>query len=468
MSSNSSSNQTTVAVLGLGFVGSAMSVAVAKAVNEQGTPYFNVTGIDLANEEGKRIVSSLNRGVFPFENSDTDLDLATAEVIKSGNFTATTDKSFLSQADIIVLDIGISLDEQDQKTETVTWRSFKAAIKDVADHMKENALVLVETTVPPGTCDKVVKPILCETLAERSLATDRFMLAHSYERVMPGRDYLSSINNFYRCFAGMDQKSADACEAFLSKVINVSDFPLSRLSSMVASETSKVLENSYRAMTIAFMEEWGRFAERAGFDLFEVINAIRKRDTHSNIRQPGFGVGGYCLTKDPLFARIGAHELFEFSDLEFPLCEQAVQINNKMPLVSVDYLSELLGDLKNKKILLCGVSYRQDVGDTRYSPSEVFYKAVTEKGGLITAHDPLVPYWNDLDINVHQELPQAEGYDAIVFAVPHAGYHKIDFANWLSQDKPLIFDANNVLSETQLETLKRLDCPAAGIGRGEI
>ena len=120
---------------------------------------------------------------------------------------------------------------------------------------------------------------------------------------MPGKNYFDSIVNYWRVYAGIDDESAKKCEKFLKKIINTKDYPLTRLSDTTSSETAKVLENSYRAANIAFIEEWGRFAEDIGIDIFEIIESIRMRPTHSNIRQPGFGVGGYCLTKDPILQK---------------------------------------------------------------------------------------------------------------------------------------------------------------------
>lgn len=127
---------------------------------------------------------------------------------------------------------------------------------------------------------------------------------------MPGSHYLDSIVNYWRVYSGVTKESADRCMHFLQSVINTEEYPLTQLSSTTASETAKVLENSYRALNIAFMEEWGRFAEEIGINMFEIVEAIRKRPTHANIMKPGFGVGGYCLTKDPLFVKIGAEKFF--------------------------------------------------------------------------------------------------------------------------------------------------------------
>ena len=159
-------------------------------------------------------------------------------------------------------------------------------------------------------------------------------------------------------------------------MIDVEEFPLTRLSSTTACETAKVLENSYRATLIAFMEEWGRFAEATGVDLFEVIGTIRRRPTHSNMRQPGFGVGGYCLTKDPLLGMVSARDLFGHEELDFPFSRLAVAVNRVMPLAASTASSRCSGAAPSTapRSLLMGVSYRQEVADTRFSPSETFVR----------------------------------------------------------------------------------------------
>jgi nucleotide sugar dehydrogenase len=284
---------------------------------------------------------------------------------------------------------------------------------------------------------------------------------------MPGAHYLDSVVNFWRVFAGHTPEAADACEDFLSKVVNVSEYPLTRLSSTTASEIGKVLENSYRAATIAFMEEWGRLAEAIGVDLFEVISAIRMRPTHSNMRQPGFGVGGYCLTKDPLFAQYGAHELLGLQELGFPFCERAIEANRVMPLVSLDKLEELLGGLDGKRLLLLGMSYRAGVGDTRHSPSAVFVEHAEARGAQVVPHDPLVSGLEEQEPSSRQP-PSPDGFDGVVFAVSHPEYVELDVRSWLGTTRPLVLDANAVLSLGQLTDLASEGCRVWSIGRGPI
>ena len=132
---------------------------------------------------------------------------------------------------------------------------------------------------------------------------------------------------------------------------------------MTASETAKIIENSYRATNIAFIEEWARFSERVGINAFEIIDAIRKRPTHTNIRQPGFGVGGYCLTKDPYFGSVASNQLFNLKKLIFPFSEMGLEINKKVPAENVKLLTKYVKSFNNKKVLILGATYRSEVDD---------------------------------------------------------------------------------------------------------
>jgi UDP-N-acetyl-D-mannosaminuronate dehydrogenase len=216
------------------------------------------------------------------------------------------------------------------------------------------------------------------------------------------------------------------------------------------------------------MEEWGRFAEEIGVDLYEVIDAIRVRPTHSNMRTPGFGVGGYCLTKDPLFGELAAREIFHHDHLRFPYSTRSVEVNNAMPLVSLDKVQTLLGgSICDKTILLLGVSYRNDVADTRCSPSQIFAEEALRRGARVIFHDSLISYWPEMNTKVSREIPSLKGVDAVVFAVGHRSYQAIDLEQWIGRNRPLFFDANNVLSREQRERIHALGCAVHCIGRGE-
>jgi len=460
------SDRTVVCIQGLGFAGAAMAAAVAHARDPEDRPRFNVLGVDLPTSEGQAKVDALNKGRPPMPTNDETLAREINEAHRRGNLIATTDPGAFALASVTVVNVPLDV-VFDGPRPTVSYEGFREAIRTLGLHMPVGGLVIVETTVPPGTCEQVAATELARALAERDLPPDAIMLAHSPERVMPGDLYFDSVVNYWRTYSGHTPEAADACEAFLSKVVNVSEFPLTRLQSTVASETTKVLENSYRATTIAFMEEWGRFAEAVGVDLFEVIAAIRRRPTHSNMRQPGFGVGGYCLTKDPLLAEIAGRELFGRDDLAFPFSTQAVDINRRMPLVSLRRAEALLGgDLRDKTILLMGVSYRNDVGDTRNSPAEIFVRQAQTAGANVLCHDPLVTDWPEVDVHVASELPPPDSIDLVVFAVSHREYTGLDLSSWLNGSRPAVLDANNVLTSAQHQFLRGIGCKLGAIGRG--
>lgn len=453
-----------VVVQGLGFVGSAMATAIAMKSNK--SLRYDVTGIDLPTKAGNERIDSVNSGIFPFKTNDTKLTTELKKAVSSGNLKANSDHSFYEQADIVLVSVNCDLINENGK-QKIAIENFEDCISHIANKVKENVLVIIETTVPPGTCKFIVYPIFEKAFKKRSLDISKFYLAHSYERVMPGNRYLDSIINYWRVYSGINEESAEMCKVFLQNIINTKKYPLKKLSNTTASETSKLLENSYRAVNIAFMEEWGRFSEDVGIDIYEIIDAIRDRPTHSNIRQPGFGVGGYCLTKDPLFAKIAARDIFNLDSHEFPFSSQSIEINSKMPKVTLSKICDHFdGHIQGKSFLLMGATYRQDVGDTRFSPSENFAKDLMSMKVNITVCDPLIEYWEEMQMEIHNKILDFSNYHAIIFAVPHKEFTKIDFSSININKKALIFDSNNVLSKHQITHILRKNLKYASIGRG--
>jgi nucleotide sugar dehydrogenase len=461
-----------VVVQGLGFVGSVMGLVVANALTEE----YAVIGIDLPSPASYWKIRSINEGVFPVIASDPKIDLYYQNALRKKNYYATYDAHAYRKADVVVVDINLDVKKQssvnkDLEDYSVDLTPFKKAIEAIGNNCKEDVLVLVETTVPPGTSQKIVRPILKESLSKRGLRVDKFKIGHSYERVMPGPKYIDSIQNFFRVFAGTDEKSADAVETFLKTVIRTDEYPLTRLGNTNATEMAKVLENSFRAMNIAFMVEWSRFAEEAGVDIYEVVNAIRMRPTHKNIMLPGLGVGGYCLTKDPLLASWARMNLFG-SEEQLTQSEKGVHINDKMPLYAFEYLqSQYKGSLKGKKVLLLGVSYLNDVGDTRYTPVEGFYDQFEAAGCEITLHDPHVLYWEEKDLWVNQKLNELleQQYDIIVITTGHKDYRNNAtlIEKIIQHASCLIYDTIGVLTNGEIKSLSEKHTVKV-IGRGDL
>jgi UDP-N-acetyl-D-glucosamine dehydrogenase len=456
-----------VCVQGLGFVGAAMAAAVAEAREQDGTAAFQVVGIDLPTSRGGRRIDAINRGLFPFETADTALAAAVQRGREVGNLRAASDPAEYEDCDIVVVDVQLDVD-MNAVPPSAKLQPFLAAINTLSARLPTGALVLIESTVPPGTTERLVVPELRTGLEARGLDPDGILVAHSYERVMPGRDYLASITNLWRVYAGHNEPAADACKRFLEKVIDTQRYPLTRLKRAIDSETAKLMENSFRAVNIAFVDEWSRFAERAGVDLSSVIEAIRVRPTHQNIMRPGFGVGGYCLTKDPLLVGIGARQILGFSDLVFTFSETAVTTNYQMPRGAIGILRSSLGTLVKKRILLLGATYREDVADTRFSPSTDFITWVEAEGAAVDVHDPLVDCIAEIKRPVIGDLPHPGNYDAVVFAVPHEAYRRLRPAEWLRGARLFILDANFVLSTEQIAHFQEKGSQVKVVGRGDL
>jgi nucleotide sugar dehydrogenase len=352
--------------------------------------------------------------------------------------------------------------------------AFREGIRTLGKYIQPECLVLVETTVPPGTCEQVVKPILEEEFTKRGIDINNQppLIAHSYERVMPGAHYVESIRNFWRVYSGVNTKSIELCREFRSNVLDVEHFPLTQLDSTNASELAKTMENSYRAVNIALTLEWAKFAEQIGVDIFKVREAIRKRKgTHDNLLRPSLGVGGYCLTKDPVLANWAMNSLFGVEGtLDFAI--KAVNTNDTMPLHTIDIVKSVYPELKNLKIAVLGVSYLQDVGDTRHSPSKILVEFLRKDLAIVKTHDPYVESWPEMEENhiqsdLNNVLPES---DVVIFAVGHSQYRNLDPEQLLAicKTKPLIVDCSNFLSDETINKYKALGCAVRGVGKGHI
>jgi nucleotide sugar dehydrogenase len=461
-----------VVVQGIGFVGAGMLAALARARCEDGPHRFAVIGVDLADARNVGKIRSVLAGEPPVVSSDLTLRECYREARKVGNMTATAHPSAFEHASVVVVDVNLDVrkDGGGARNYKLEDGSFRQALKTVADHIREDALVIVETTVPPGTTNKVVKAIIVDGLLRRGLDASRVKIAHSYERVMPGPNYLASITSYYRVFSGIDRESSDRARQFLQTFIDTASYPLTELQSPTASEMAKVLENSFRSANIALIQEWSEFAQAASVDLFEVIEAIRMRSTHCNIMSPGFGVGGYCLTKDSLLADWAARNFYgRQSHLGMSL--NSVDVNDAMPRYTLELIKNLVPDLAGKSILILGVSYLNDVADTRSSPTEILYEACVAEGATVLVHDPMVEHWEEKDMSIDCRMENLANFprvDVVVFAVRHQQYLTLDAQKIIAlfPHAIAIVDANNVLNNDTGRALANKGVAVAGAGKG--
>jgi nucleotide sugar dehydrogenase len=341
--------------------------------------------------------------------------------------------------------------------------------------VRPGTLVTVESTLPVGLCDTVLYPALCEGQREQGIDLEAHppLLAYCYERVMPGPDYLDSVNEFWRAYAGINEESADRAEAFLSAYVNTTDYPLWRHKHTRAAEMAELLENSYRATNIAFIEEWSQLAEDAGVDLFDVVASIRKRrGTHDNMMLPGLGVGGYCLTKDALLAAYGAENLLGI-DASLPFSRRAILTNERMPLRAIEHVERhFQGELGGVRVVLFGVTYRPGVNDTRSSPTEILARAFREAGAEVRAYDPLVETWEELpDVPTFSDPREAvEGADAVVVCLPDAHYREFlpELLLETMQAGSIVVDPWNMVADACDATFAERGVALEVYGRGDV
>ncbi|MEJ2595633.1 MAG: UDP binding domain-containing protein [bacterium] len=493
-----------VVVMGVGFVGAVMAAIVADTKNDKGEYTKFVIGCQRPSVRSYWKIPMLNRGESPVKAEDPEVDiLIRRTVLEQKTLVATYNSDCLKLADCVVVDVQCDFAKQNlgnMRTGKTDMAALEATLHTIGERIPEKCLVLIETTVAPGTTEFVAWPILKKEFAKRGLNTEP-LLAHSFERVMPGREYVSSIRDFWRVCSGCNAEARERVEKFLHEVLNTKDFPLTVMDRPIESETTKIVENSYRATILAYLDEWSLFAERNGVDLIKVINAIKMRPTHSNMIFPGPGIGGYCLPKDGGLGYWAYKHILGFADGDsvFKITPTAIDINDTRGLhvagLTRDALRNMGKNLAGTPVLLCGASYRQDVGDTRYSGSEMVVRKLTEMGADMRVHDPYVEHWYEFEsqdtypapgqswarffrnqeglkeLRVQKNLEKAlQGVEAMILAVPHEEYLALppeDIVDWAG--KPIaIIDCFGILSDENIRNYFELGCEVKALGRGHI
>jgi UDP-N-acetyl-D-glucosamine dehydrogenase len=492
-----------VVVMGVGFVGAVMAAIIADTVDkETGRPGKFVIGCQRPSARSYWKIPLLNRGVSPVKAEDPEVEPMIARcVLDKKTLIATYNSDCLKLADCVVVDVQCDYTKQDlgnMRTGRAEMAALEATIKTIGEKVPPDCLTLIETTVAPGTTEFVAWPIMKKAFAARGIETEP-LLAHSFERVMPGRQYVASIRDFWRVCSGCNSQARDRVEKFLREVLNTEEFPLTVMDRPIESETTKIVENSYRATILAFLDEWSLFAERNGVDLIKVIKAIKVRPTHSNMIFPGPGIGGYCLPKDGGLGYWAYKHILGFNDDIFKITPTAIDVNDTRGLhvatLTRDALRNMGRQVAGATILLCGASYRQDVADTRYSGSEIVVRKLTEMGAEMRVHDPYLEHWYELEqqdtypapghswarffrnqdglVNIRVQSDLAEslaGAQAVILAVPHAPYLELDpdkIVEWAGRP-PAVIDCFGILDDERIRRYFELGCEVKGLGRGHI
>jgi nucleotide sugar dehydrogenase len=492
-----------VVVMGVGFVGAVMAGVVADSVDADGKPNKFVIGMQRPSTRSYWKIPYINRGIAPVEAEDPEVvPLIERCVNHKKTLIATFTYDALSLADVVIVDVQCDYFKEtfgDVSQGHADIEALEASLKIIGEKINPQCLVLIETTVPPGTTEYVAYPIIKKAFGKRGLSDSEPLLAHSFERVMPGRHYVASVRDFWRVCSGINATARQRVGEFLSQILNVEQYPLTILDRPIESETCKIIENSYRATLLAFLDEWSVFAERNGVDLCKVIEAIKVRPTHSNMIFPGPGIGGYCLPKDGGLGVWAYHTLMGFEDDVFKITPAAIDINDtrslRVPQLVRDALRNMGKIVAASKVVLLGASYREDVGDTRYSGSEIIVRKLVEMGAEIAVSDPFVKRWwefekqdrypapnhsmsrffrnqerlNELRIeaDLSKILPFA---DVVVFAVRHQAYLELnpDTVVDMIGRPAAIIDCFGLLDDDKIRHYFELGCEVKGLGRGHV
>ncbi len=493
-----------VVVMGIGFVGSVMAATVADTKDKKGKCSKFVIGCDLPSQRSFWKIAKMNKGLSPVKAEDPEVDIIIDRCVnKNKTLVATFNNECLRFANCVVVDVQCDFVKKElgnMRSGETDMAALEDTMRTIGDKINPGCLVLIETTVAPGTTEFVAWPILKQEFQKRGIK-DTPLLAHSFERVTPGKNYVASVRDYWRVCSGCEEVARKRVEKFLHEVLNTKDFPLTVMDRPIESETTKIVENSYRATILAYLHEWSLFAERNGVDLIKVVKAIKMRPTHSNIIFPGPGVGGYCLPKDGGLGYWAYKHIlgFEDGDKLFRITPAAIDINDTRALhvaeLTRDALRNMGRYIAGSQVLLCGASYRQDVGDTRYSGSEMVVRKLTEMSADIKVHDPYVEHWYELEEQdtypspgsswkrffrnqeglknsvVSKDLKKAlKGVDAFILAVPHTQYLHLDpddIVKWAGGPIAVV-DAFGILDDDRIRRYFELGCEVKALGRGHL
>ena len=373
-----------VAVIGQGYVGLPIAILIA----EHG---HKVVGIDL----NKQRVEALNSGQSPIEDiSGSDL----VNVLEKNLYYASNDFNNVSECQIIIICVPTPLTSE--KLPDLSY--LEKAILSITPYLKKDSLIVIESTISPGTTRNYIGPLIENSTKMRG---EDYLLSFSPERIDP-RNSLWTLKNTPKLVSGINTKSCQAAKDFYSEFIE----EIVVCESLEIAETAKLLENSFRLINISFINEIAMFCQKFGIDVNEVIRAAETKPYGFMSFYPSIGIGGHCIPVDPIYLSKTANDVGSPTKM----IDLAVNINNEMPLYFLGRAEEIIGNLKSKRILLIGVSYKPNVADVRETPVEKLMLGLREKGSKVFWHDDFVKEWNG-----EKSVPITSDYDLAIIAAPH-------------------------------------------------
>jgi UDP-N-acetyl-D-glucosamine dehydrogenase len=396
-----------IAVIGAGYVGMPHAQAFAEAGKK-------VLLVDVVQS----VVDAINRGESHIKDVSSE-DLKA--LVDSGAVTATTDFSSVRDADAIVIAVPTPLSPQREPD----LSAIERAGREIAPHLKAGHLVVLESTTYPGTTRDVLQPIL--EAGSGLAAGGDFHLAYAPERVDPGRtDFTTKTTP--KVVGGVDAASTDAAAALYSSAVT----NVHTVSTVEAAELTKLLENIFRSVNIALVNELAQLCDRMSIDVWEVVDAAATKPFGFMSFKPGPGLGGHCIPLDPYYLAWKAREF----DFNTRFIELAGEINNNMPYFCRSVISQALNhgaqkSLKGSKILILGVAYKSDIDDVRESPAEKVLELLHTAGAEVAYHDTFVPEFDGL-----RSVPlEPENYDCVVIVTDHSG---IDYGDVVKRGKVIV------------------------------
>ena len=373
-----------VSVIGQGYVGLPLAVAAAKSG-------FEVDGVDTDLDKIEKIMSG-NSGISGFESELLN------KVIESNLYFCSGDFTRISLSEILIFCVPTPLDSTDKPDLSI----LLDAINQVGKNLKKGTLVIIESTIAPGTTSEILEPLLLKVAGLESGDLD---ISYSPERIDPmNLDW--DVTNTPKLVAGLTVSSLKRAMDFYSKFIK----EVIPVKSVKIAETAKLLENSFRLVNISFINEMAVFCNKYGIDITEVIKAASTKPYGFMPFYPSLGVGGHCIPVDPVYLSDKAKQV----GTPLTMIDKAHQINNEMPTYYVRRASEKINGLKGKKILILGLAYKPNISDTRESPVEPLINGLRDKGAIVEWHDDLVGEWNG-----EKSVALGANYDLAILATPH-------------------------------------------------
>ncbi len=425
-------------VIGMGYVGIPAAGLLADVDG------YDVTGLQRRSKRSGWKIEALNSGKSPFEGDEPGLAELIAKVVAKGTFRVTDDVEILSDADVILIDVQTPTDPQ----HVPQYLSLREVSANIGKRIKKGTLVVVESTVAPGTTENVVQKIIEEESGFKG--GEDFDLAFSYERVMPGK-LIHNIVNLPRIIGGVTPKGAERALEIYS---NICKAPV-RTTDVLTAEISKTIENAYRDVNIAFANEMALVCESMGVNVFDVIAFVNELPSRM-MHVPGAGVGGHCLPKDPWLLRHGLYEYGSWK-LEPEIISLSRRINDQMPIHMAYLVENALNakgrDIQGSIVTVLGAAYLENADDTRNTPAAALVGALIAKGANVRIHDPFVTTWEFGPHDISQDFEASvAGADCIVLVTKHNEYRSIDFDKIgnIMRTKALV-DGRNLFDQKVIE-----------------